>query len=50
VPALLPVFYLPHRQLFVGVGLVFALGIVAGILPALEAMRLQIAAALRRQE
>lgn len=48
VPAMLPVFYLPPRYLVIGVGLVFALGIVAGILPALQAMRLQIAVALRR--
>jgi putative ABC transport system permease protein len=48
VPAMLPVFYLPHRYLYVGVALVFALGLVAGILPAIRAMRLQIAVALRR--
>ena len=49
VPALLPVFYLPVRFVFIGVALVVALGVVAGILPALQAMRLQIAVALRRQ-
>ena len=48
VPAMLPVFYLPTRFLIIGVGLVLGLGIIAGILPALRAMRLQIAAALRR--
>jgi putative ABC transport system permease protein len=48
VPALLPVFYLPPRNVILGVALVFALGFVAGILPALQAMRLQIAVALRR--
>lgn len=48
VPAMLPVFYLPMRYLIIGVALVFALGLVAGILPALQAMRLQIAVALRR--
>ena len=48
VPAMLPVFYLPPRYIGIGVGLVFALGIIAGILPALQAMRLQIAVALRR--
>jgi putative ABC transport system permease protein len=48
VPAMLPVFYLPHRYLLMGVGLVIGLGVVAGILPALQAMRLQIAVALRR--
>jgi putative ABC transport system permease protein len=48
VPAMLPVFYLPTRDLILGVVFVFALGLVAGILPALQAMRLQIAVALRR--
>jgi putative ABC transport system permease protein len=48
VPAMLPVFYLPTRFLIIGVCLVLALGIIAGILPALRAMRLQIAVALRR--
>ena len=48
VPAMLPVFYLPHRDLIIGAVLVFALGVAAGILPALQAMRLQIAVALRR--
>ncbi len=49
VPSMLPVFYLPARFLGLGVAIVFALGFVAGILPALQAMRLQIATALRRQ-
>lgn len=49
VPAMLPVFYLPPRDLITGVALVVALGVVAGLLPALQAMRLQIATALRRQ-
>jgi len=48
VPALLLVFYLPARNVILGVALVFGLGFVAGILPALQAMRLQIAVALRR--
>jgi len=48
VPNMLPVFYMPGRYLLIGVALIFVLGIVAGILPALRAMRLQIAAALRR--
>jgi len=50
VPSMLPVFYLPVRYLVMGVGLVFALGVVAGVLPALQAMRLRIADALRKQE
>ena len=49
VPAMLPVFYLPVRYVVIGVLLVIALGVVAGILPALQAMRLRIADALRRQ-
>lgn len=48
VPAMLPVFYLPVRYLWIGAALVLALGLLAGALPALQAMRLQVAAALRR--
>lgn len=48
VPAMLPVFYLPPRYLLIGTGLIIALGIVAGIVPAVQAMRLKIAEALRR--
>ena len=48
VPSMLPVFYLPPRYLGMGVGLIFGLGVLAGILPALQAMQLQIAVALRR--
>ncbi|HNQ25030.1 MAG TPA: ABC transporter permease [Phycisphaerae bacterium] len=48
VPAMLPVFYLPTRSLLIGLGLVFALGFAAGVLPALQAMRLPVALALRR--
>jgi putative ABC transport system permease protein len=48
VPQMLPVFYLPNRYILIGAGLVLGLGILAGILPALRAMRLQIAVALRR--
>ena len=49
VPGLLPVFYIPPRDLLLGIGLVVALGLVTGALPALQAMRLGIADALRRQ-
>ena len=49
VPSMLPVFYLPGQALVTGVILVFALGVVAGILPALQAMHLRIANALRRE-
>ncbi len=48
IPAMLPVFYLPTNNLIAGVALVFGLGIVAGLVPALQAMRLQVAVALRR--
>jgi putative ABC transport system permease protein len=48
VPAMLPVFYIPHQSLLLGVGFVFALGIAVGLVPALQAMRLPVAVALRR--
>jgi putative ABC transport system permease protein len=48
VPTMLPVFYLPPHYLLIGAGLVAGLGLIAGIMPALQAMRLQIAVALRR--
>jgi putative ABC transport system permease protein len=44
----LPMFYLPPVDLLVGVALVLGLGLVTGILPAWQAMRLRIAEALRR--
>jgi putative ABC transport system permease protein len=44
----LPIFYFPSRDLVIGVFLVFFLGFVAGILPAIQAMRLRIVDALRR--
>jgi len=43
-----PVFYLPVKDLVLGVGLVLAVGVAAGILPSLQARRLRIADALRR--
>jgi putative ABC transport system permease protein len=49
VPSLLPVYFLPVGYVVMGVGLVIALGVIAGILPALQAMRMRIADALRRQ-
>ncbi len=48
MPDLLPVFYLPLRYLYIGAALVVGLGLVAGLLPALQAMRLRISEALRR--
>jgi putative ABC transport system permease protein len=44
----LPVFYIPDRDLLVGVLLIVMMAFVAGILPALQAGRLRIADALRR--
>jgi putative ABC transport system permease protein len=43
-----PVFYLPLRHLFIGCILIVAMAFVAGIIPALQAQKLQIADALRR--
>ncbi len=48
VPAILPVFYLPPEALVAGAGFVLLLGVLAGILPAVQAMRLRIAEALRK--
>jgi putative ABC transport system permease protein len=44
----LPVFYIPNRDLLLGVLLILMMTLIAGILPALQAGRLQIADALRR--
>lgn len=48
VPSLLPVFYLPEKSLITGALLAIALGIIAGAIPAFQAMQLRIAEALRR--
>ncbi len=48
VASILPVFYVPGRDLLLGAGFVLVLGLVAGIFPAMQAMRLRIAEALRR--
>jgi putative ABC transport system permease protein len=45
---LLPFFYLPPNNLLIGLGISLALGVAAGIVPALQAMRLRVADALRR--
>ena len=45
---LLPMFYFPTRDLCIGLGLSIVLGLVTGIMPALQAMRLRVADALRR--
>jgi putative ABC transport system permease protein len=48
VPQMLPSLAMPSRDLIVGGILVLSLGILAGLIPAVQAMRLQIAVALRR--
>ena len=45
---MLQVFYIPTRDLVTGIVLIFALALVAGLWPALQAQRLRIADALRR--
>jgi putative ABC transport system permease protein len=45
---LLPMFFLPARALLTGFGISIVLGLVTGIFPALQAMRLRVADALRR--
>jgi putative ABC transport system permease protein len=44
----LPMFYFPRQRLLSGVGLMVALGLASGLFPALQAMRLRVAEALRR--
>jgi putative ABC transport system permease protein len=44
-----PIFFVPARDVAIGVGMTLALGLVAGILPAVQAMRLRLADALRRE-
>ena len=48
VPQMLPVFVLPHRDLIYGAIFAGGLGLLSGAVPALFAMRLQIASALRK--
>ena len=45
---LLPFFYLPPQAMVVGVVLAVAVGLLAGVLPAVAAMRLRVVDALRR--
>jgi putative ABC transport system permease protein len=45
---LLPFFYFPPGDLITGLGISLALGVATGIIPALQAMRLRVADALRR--
>jgi len=44
----MPLFFFPVRDLLFGVGICVALGLITGIFPALSAMRLRVADALRR--
>jgi putative ABC transport system permease protein len=44
----LPFFYLPNPAILLGIVIAFAVGILAGILPATTAMRLRVVDALRR--
>ena len=48
MPSMLPILYVPQNHLILGLVLAVALGLVAGALPAAQAMRLRIAEALRR--
>ena len=45
---MLPLFILPARDILTGIGLIVLIGLLAGLLPALGAMRLRITDALRR--
>jgi putative ABC transport system permease protein len=45
---MLPMFFIPPRDLVIGFGFSVVLGLATGFFPALTAMRLQVAAALRR--
>jgi putative ABC transport system permease protein len=44
----LPLFYLPPRDAVVGLAITISLGVITGIFPALQAMRLRVADSLRR--
>ncbi len=45
---MLPAFFLPARDIVIGIGLIVLLGVLAGLLPALQARRLRIVDALRK--
>lgn len=47
--AMLPLFYVPWDSYFLGLGLVLAMGLVSGALPAIQALRLGIVDALGRR-
>lgn len=48
VPNMLPTLDIPYRDLVTGAALALGLGLLSGAIPAIQAMRLQIATALRR--
>lgn len=48
VPQMLPIFVLPDKDIIIGICAILCLGAIAGALPAMQAMRLRIADALRR--
>jgi putative ABC transport system permease protein len=45
---MLPLFYFPARDILLAIAICLALGVVTGVFPALSAMRLRVADALRR--
>jgi putative ABC transport system permease protein len=45
---MLPMFYFPVKNLFLGLGIAIALGLITGLFPALNTTRLRIADSLRR--
>jgi putative ABC transport system permease protein len=45
---MLPIYALPPRNMLVGIGLMVLMGVLAGAMPAVAAMRLKITDALRR--
>ncbi|HWQ93752.1 MAG TPA: FtsX-like permease family protein, partial [Clostridia bacterium] len=45
---MLPLFFMPGRDMFIGAGLSLFLGLATGVFPAVQAMRLRVADALRR--
>jgi len=45
---MLPIFVLPTRDVLIGIGLMVLMGVLAGVMPAVAAMRLKITDALRR--
>ena len=44
----LPIFFFPPKDMLIGAGYIAALGLTAGILPAVQAMKLRVVDALRR--